>query len=327
MAAYVTFIIGNGLDLSLGLKTSYKDFYEYAQAQQWHPQNRIYTQIKENPETWSDFELALGTYTHYIQKLPEKDQAKEANDLHEELEEIRQDLAAYLRLQEGSVENLPDKFSFSLAGDGFFDELRVGQRERIQSLLSARPVHIDFITLNYTKTLEKIISDRTLTNNSWGFRFRAPLHIHGNLSQDLTLGLSEESQLFSGMSTQEKDDLIKPTLIASMYDGRLAVLQQAINRSSLLVFFGTSIGETDKYLWTYAIDWLLGHPARHIIIHKYDRNYTESTELSSRKQKQFRNKVQNKLLDHVQLDESLKESLKERILVIHNTKRLFVPKD
>ena len=34
----ITYIVGNGLDLQYGLKTKYKDFYEY--------QNKIYTNKK-----------------------------------------------------------------------------------------------------------------------------------------------------------------------------------------------------------------------------------------------------------------------------------------
>lgn len=61
--ATVTFIIGNGLDLSLGLRTTYKDFYKYVIAKKPKTNNRIYAAINDDPESWGDFEARLGEYT------------------------------------------------------------------------------------------------------------------------------------------------------------------------------------------------------------------------------------------------------------------------
>ena len=43
----ITYIVGNGLDLQYGLKTRYKDFYEF--------QNKVYISRKENEEEYSNF--------------------------------------------------------------------------------------------------------------------------------------------------------------------------------------------------------------------------------------------------------------------------------
>lgn len=325
MASRITFIVGNGLDLSLGLKTRYKDFYEHINKVKKTQKNQIYQEIETSPETWSDFEWALGKYTSYIEQLPEKERKKASINFHEDLEIVRDDLADYLDAQESSIENLSDNFSFNFMGSGYFEELRSGQRDIIQTYVSSPPIIVNFITLNYTKTLEKILADGALSNSS-GFRVGTPLHIHGNLLEDLTLGVSDESQLASGMSPQEKEDLIKPVLIASMNDGRMNALRSHIDNSSLIVLFGASLGDTDKYIWQYIVKWLLMMDNRRIIVHKYDGNYIDSTRRSSRKQKQFIRNVQDKLLNHSNIDESRKEELRSRVFVIHNTKKLFVKK-
>src|SRR5665213_2891986 len=184
----VTFIIGNGLDLSLGLKTAYRDFYEYVKSRGLHPENRIYKAIQESPETWADFELALGQYTHYIDKLPEKDRKKESMDFHEELELLREDLAEYLDKQEKSVENMPNKPIFT--GTAYFEELPIGQTNRIQSYVSRLPTNIEFVTLNYTDVLEKILPDSRALLAQQSIKVGVPHHIHGNLLENLTLGVS-----------------------------------------------------------------------------------------------------------------------------------------
>jgi hypothetical protein len=322
--ANVTFIIGNGLDLSLGLKTSYKDFYYHVQQHNLHPKNRIYQKIKENLLTWADFEVTLGQYTQYIESAPEKDRKKESESFHEDLQEIIADLGEYLELQEESVYDLVGGYKFSLNQQGFFEELASDdQRRRAQAHLQSYPVEINLITLNYTRTLEKILTGKA-SSDDLGLSFQTPLHMHGGTSELLTIGVSEVSQLYTGMSQQEKNDLIKPRLIAALNDGRIEDLRRIIDSSSLIIFFGTSIGETDKYIWDYVIRWLRANKGRHIIIHKYDTNYSAKARQSPRVQRQFDNNVQDNLLKYSRLHDTDKDELRKQIFVVHNTKKLFV---
>jgi hypothetical protein len=321
--AYVTFIVGNGLDLSMGLMTSYRSFYEYVEARHLHPDNRIYKAIQESPESWADFELSLGTYTSYIENLPEKDRKRESVKFHEELEELMDDLADYLDKQEKGAELIDD---MNLTSEGFFEELPIGQRDRISVHLFQTPPSFEFITLNYTHTLDEVLSNNRTSLSNQRIALGAPLHIHGDLSENLTVGVSDESQLSSGMSGTEKDDLIKPSLIYSMNDGRIDAMYQLIQKSSVIVLFGTSIGETDKYIWQLLADWLVGATNRYVIIHKHDVDYTDSVRRSSRRQKQFTSNVQDKLLRYSGLDGNGITELRNRVFVIHNTKKLFTSK-
>ena len=153
--ADVTFIIGNGFDLSLGMQTSYRDFYEHVKSKRLHPDNRIYKAIQESPESWADFELSLGQYTNYIDSMSEKDRKQESVKFHEELNDLMDDLADYLAGEENHVQINGD---IRLTKDGFFAELPIGQRERVSSLL-VNSTNFRFISLNYTNTLEALLSD------------------------------------------------------------------------------------------------------------------------------------------------------------------------
>lgn len=324
MATITTFILGNGLDLSLGMKTSYQDFYQYVQSHNLHPENRIYKAIQESTDSWSDFELALGKYTQYIDndKLSDKQKVQESIALHDELSEFRNDLADYLTDQEESIGGQIEANKLTLSTMSFFNELPSGQRDIVSRLSSNGPRQFNFITLNYTQTLERILSQRDLLTMR-SIAVKDPHHIHGDLSADMTLGVSDESQLSDKMSTNERNDLIKPVLIDSMNDGRIKTLNQIISESSILVLFGTSIGDTDKYIWGAVINWLSSSPARYVIVHKHDDSYTEIIRRDSRKHKEYVSAVQQRLLAHSGLDGDQIAELKKRIFVIHNTKLLF----
>ena len=61
----IVWMLGNGFDLNLGLKTSYKDFYEYYLNVESN--DAIVKQFKqdlsENLDTWADLEFVLGKYS------------------------------------------------------------------------------------------------------------------------------------------------------------------------------------------------------------------------------------------------------------------------
>lgn len=321
--ANVTFIIGNGLDIALGLKTSYRDFYKYVQVKGLHPNNRIYIAIKDDHETWADFELTLGTYTRYIEDMPVAKRAEESNKFHEELEELTLDLAKYLSERSAELDKLTAKHGITRTS--FFDGLSGGQKDQIATIVDdSSSIKFNFITLNYTLTLEAIINSWNTLIVPGNILFRSIHHLHGDLTEDVTLGVNDESQLSSALDGNEKDDLIKPVLIESMNDGRIDTMKSIIEGSAIIVLFGTSIGETDKYIWKAVIDWLAGHPSRHIIIHKHDSSYTTESKQISRRKKLFMNEVRDGLLNKVSLDEDLKNRLRSRIFVIHNTDKLFV---
>ena len=105
----ITYIVGNGLDLQYGLKTRYKDFYEF--------QNKVYISRKENEEkysnfiyeslfsdkvndyeNWSDFELSIGKLTKDNDLISSSIEMKEK--FIDDFSEVVDDLREYLRIQQ-----------------------------------------------------------------------------------------------------------------------------------------------------------------------------------------------------------------------------------
>jgi Bacteriophage abortive infection AbiH len=87
------YIIGNGFDLNLGLKTRYIEFFEYYK--KTISKNSIISELKNNIssdiENWADFEIALGKYTINLNNLEEFDII---------LDDIKMNLSNYLINQE-----------------------------------------------------------------------------------------------------------------------------------------------------------------------------------------------------------------------------------
>ena len=70
----ITFLVGNGFDVNLGIKTSYYNFYEWYLKQKNNSEiikqfkQEIANEIKdknipESERTWADFETGMGKYT------------------------------------------------------------------------------------------------------------------------------------------------------------------------------------------------------------------------------------------------------------------------
>ena len=61
-----TFLIGNGFDLNLGLRTDYPSFLRFY-LEEKHD-NALTNAIKNDIETWANLEEQLGTYAGTIQE-------------------------------------------------------------------------------------------------------------------------------------------------------------------------------------------------------------------------------------------------------------------
>lgn len=98
-------IIGNGFDLSLGMKTGYKDFYEYLLNNNFFQQNQSnvlinYVRNVNNKKYWFDFEGILkefATKSIYAQQLNQCHKAIEY--LEEIVSEINIEISQLKKLQ------------------------------------------------------------------------------------------------------------------------------------------------------------------------------------------------------------------------------------
>lgn len=316
----VTFIVGNGLDLAKGLDTRYSDFYAYVQSKVPKNKNQIYQAIADDPDTWSDFESALGEHTKTIEENFDRNEASE--NLHAAFDEVLEDLADYLSEQE--VKGSDEASLYRMEYKDFYTGLLGESARRVDNLLGGVPYDANFVTLNYTRTLEKILYPVRNAIQRNGVNIRLIHHAHGELSQYITMGVSNESQISAALEGEARDDLIKPRLLQSMDDDRIVTTNNIIGNSDIIVIFGTSYGVTDEYLWKQVIDWLRISDKRMVILHDRNAAQAQRPTRNPARIKQLDNEAKSRLLDHADdVYEEEKVSLRSQILVVRNTQRLF----
>lgn len=193
----LTIIFGNGFDKNLGLNTTYKDFYKCLDENQKKESDEIYCNIKEMPENWSDLELALGKYTFDNEIIPDK--------FEESFTNLIEDLNEYLLLEQ---EKIGTQFSIEDSITELFYSIEknlveTGQNKNSQTIHKylSEQTEVNFVTFNYTDTVEKTMSKKTIGISKDGKTvlviLRNPIHVHGTLNSSMVLGVNDETQFKS----------------------------------------------------------------------------------------------------------------------------------
>ena len=199
----ITFFIGNGFDINLGLKTRYACFYPYF-IEHARTDNMIRNWIDGNEQLWADLEEKLGQELKNVSE-------DNMNQFYEDKEELDRLLIEYLEKEqekydfEAKKEIIKKEFSRSMMN--FFLDLPVNDVNSLKATME-RYKNEDFvysyITFNYTDVLDKIIalygntsiiSSHQSNNGSKSNRIGKVIHIHGTTSEEMILGVNDESQI------------------------------------------------------------------------------------------------------------------------------------
>jgi len=155
----ILFLIGNGFDLNLGMKTRYRDFYDYYTNLPKDNDSDVVKSFKNelwnNIDLWSDLERELG---NYLSKLDAKDAAILHDHLIEHLSQYIISEEEKCPVDEKQKESL-SKYLASPHGDGRFSPVETREIDDFYAQWSATHRFVRIITFNYTK---------------WCFRQRRP---------------------------------------------------------------------------------------------------------------------------------------------------------
>lgn len=252
----ILYFIGNGLDVSLGMKTRYPDFYEYYCSLDENMQDRdvirLRNSIEQGKEDWKDLEYQLGQYTKDVSN---------AEALERICLNLNDELRNYLLKEQDKVQS--EDFDRNRCIDQMVHPeqflLSMDQDEVYRSLPDPSTRSISFITLNYTDTLEKIlfngkngISDkgRDETGRSWSIVNL--FHAHGTLEGTPLIGVDNPSQIANtelAAIEDVREILVKTEANASIKSGVDRRCKELIGRADLIILFGVSLGETDETWW------------------------------------------------------------------------------
>ena len=144
----ITYIVGNGLDLQYGLKTRYRDFYDY--------QNKLYSDRKAKEgylnfiyeslfadevneyKNWSDFELSIGNLTKENSEIIVSEETK--NKFIDDFTDVIDDLIAYLKMVEKNFNIENYKIDFEGTLNRIRADLPLSNQEIISKKYSDKPL-------------------------------------------------------------------------------------------------------------------------------------------------------------------------------------------
>lgn len=277
MKLNITFLIGNGFDLNLGMKTRYTDMYDsYINSES---SNEVIAKFKEDLkkdehkhyENWSDFEMGMAFYARNFSN---------ESDFVACIRDFKTHMVRWLKNEE--VEFGKTTLSNNILGNEMVNSIvnfHSGSTPNVKYTIEDiifQENHCDcnFITFNYTFALDAIIArtSKLFNANQMNYIIHEPIHIHGDLTKDVVLGVDNKEQINSFFRTTRKTDLafIKPEF-NQVYDyRRVNKAIDLINNSCIICTYGFSFGKSDE-TWIRALkNWILADEQNHLICYIYD---------------------------------------------------------
>ncbi len=323
----ITFLIGNGFDLNLGLKTGYKDFYKYYLEK--CPDDLIAKSISNNYEYWSDLELGLGKFVKNISN-------NEVDNFFDSKENLDRSLAEYLKNEESridwkSISEIEKDFHKKLLN--FFKDFNEIEKDIFLTYKTKtqKSLHYSFITFNYTNVLDNIVAESKKRNpfashNGYNDIIDTPLHIHGTLSDGLIVGVDNIHQIENNTIKTNicySNYLTKTSMNETLGKNRIDKAKKILDESCHICLYGLSIGETDKTWWQYLVEWLSKDKHNRLVIFARDKELINN---SATHEIRFRDKKRNFFLKMgMCLDDVQQNALQEQIIVVPNSDIFTLP--
>lgn len=323
----IVFIIGNGFDICLGLKTKYEDFYNYylnKETPEYKPQVKNLKEHlkkdhseKDGYKYWSDLEIGMGNYTTNFSSV---------EDLKEAYYDLNDNLKAYI--EEVNKKDLPSTIKVNKLIEDLsypYKYLRTGFRDNVRKFLkkwetSSYETYI--ISFNYTDTIERILKAKDGNVKLKDSYFQRSnllypmVHIHGTVDSYPLIGVNDKMQIKNEQlreNEEVQECLIKPKLnemLAHSIDGRAVSL---IKNATVICIFGHSLGDSDNMWWE-----LVGERLKSDCIVIYFV-YNPQEDARPQELNSIRRKYKKKLLSKTNLTKEEKDIAFEKIYIALNT--------
>lgn len=271
----ILFLIGNGFDLGLNMKTSYADVYEtYVKTPSKSEviQNFKNELSQRKPfDKWSDFEMGMADYAKTLSNESELIECVRDFKSHmiEHLQAENDNMLSLIKSHDNTYEvskELDKSFT------EFYSSLTPNVKTKLNQIVgNITRANFNIITFNYTTVLDELIKLK-----KWGevSIYNSPLHIHGTLSKDVVLGVDNAEQLQNSiykLSNRGSRAFIKTYFNQNYDDEKVLRAKKLIAESSVICTYGFSMGESDKTWVDLLIEWLKNSPDHHLIIYQYDQ--------------------------------------------------------
>lgn len=270
----VTYLIGNGFDLHLGMKTAFKDICEAYIKEKSN--NKIISDFKNelrkdspNYKNWSDFEIAMGKYSENYNDF---------EDFKLCVHSFRSFMVKYLLKEEEQYLNFLDKhqipnFKFDVLLSNIRDSIYLSPKNAVaEDLKQGGLIEESFISFNYTTILDKIISfyNRNLNISQ---KYSNVIHIHNDLNSGILFGVDNEEQIanvtFRGDKRKNRT-FIKPFLNNEMNYNKVNNVIKTIRNSEVICVYGMSFGDSDLTWKNEVFNWLKTSQSNILVYFSYN---------------------------------------------------------
>lgn len=274
-SAVVTFLIGNGFDIGLGLNTEYANFVN-AYLQQPSKTDvivKLKKAINQDAGFWGDAELAFG-------KLPFSTFGKDSYSVVKEcVTDFSDALSEYLKNEERRFQISDEKIKVAFCSLLCSYYQRLGEyprRNELKRLKQFNRLKINVINFNYTETIDKMLPQSgTMALPGWGridVQINEVCHVHGALSAETSrsFGVNMSSQIEdSKLIPDARMLLVKPEVDRLARWGLESIAKEMIDESDTVVLFGLSLGATDQLWWNYLLDYIQYKPEHRLCLMQY----------------------------------------------------------
>lgn len=308
----LVFLLGNGFDINIGMKTRYCNFYDfYLKQVSSNVVSTFKNNIRENIENWADLELQLG---EYLECLQEDDAILIYNDLIKNLQ-------IYIQSEE-------EKYRYDVEPNIVRKDL-ISPENYLRHMDSQFIIsnwkktnenwRVRIISFNYTKSLEKLIAfnnERIVIETVNGHQryIDAVEHIHGFADDRMILGVNDSKQIKNQNLRDYKRIIrrfIKPECNKTYGLNHGDKCTSWINGAQIICLYGLSLGETDKIWWNKIAKRLVSSSVV-LIIFFFDNNFQE---IAGPDYEDKADDIRDLFLSRTQLTDSEKQNIYSKIYI------------
>lgn len=314
----ITFLIGNGFDVGVGMKSRFSDYFPIYIEQSKNKEvslKGLADDIDINKTEWSYFEKKLGSYLKKFNS--------ETKDIFiRQVQDFEKGFIEYLKGQENMLnyknsDEISSVMTSALQSFYSTNNIAIASYLEINKLFNANAGVgniYNFISFNYTSILENCLScikdgivnaRKVASGHELNDKIGKIVHVHGYSTLKPIMGVNDESQLDNEELSKDKKFtkyIVKPILNKVHRMNFDSEATKLINNSSIICIYGMSLGETDKCWWNKILVWLNNNSNRQLIIFDYDENYTESTQIDWIEKEDYIMEKLNQFIDDQQLD-------------------------
>ncbi len=322
----ITYFIGNGFDLAMGLHTSYRHFVKHYLET---PPNEACDQflkklIAEDVENWSDAEAALGQCTESFNAGQEELFCECYTDFVLSLSEFLES-ADRSCISPINIKDIRHHYTNAFTNlEHFIPHVQPGLKRALSESVR-QPRNFSIINFNYTHVFDHGID--VLGRKGVAINSKTPPncdtigevhHIHGEFSHEMVMGVDGDDQIANqdfARNAGIRQRIIKPEVNEALNHGLVMDCKKTISKSQIIVVFGMSIGKTDRTWWKSVGEWLKRSKDHQLIIFIHiegqDTRLAGSINVTERG-------TQNRLLNFTALTDVEKENVRHQITVVLN---------